>query len=79
MLSLVGCELSLGVGFATESSLVVGVWGYTPSLGRFAVGFSGFTPSLGVFSVGFGGFKSMIVGFCGGFKRFTAAAPLHSF
>ena len=78
-MSLVGCELSSGVGFATESRLVVGVWGYTPSLGGFAVGFRGFTPSLGVFSVGFWGFKPMIVGFCGGFKRFTAAALLHSF
>ena len=62
-MSLVGCELSSG--FATESSLVVGFLGYTPSLGGFAVGFWGF--------------KAVIVGFSGGFKRFTAAAPLHSF
>ena len=62
---LVGCELSLGTGFATESSLAGGFWGFTPSLGGFVVGFWGF--------------KLVLVGFCGGFKRFTAAAPLYSF
>ena len=79
MVSLLGCKLSSGVGFATESSLAVGFWGFIPSASGFAVGFWGFTTLLDGFAIGFWGFKPVLDGFSGGFEGFTAAAPLHSF
>ena len=79
MVSLLGCKLSSGVGFATESSLAVGFWGFIPSASGFAVGFWGFTTLLDGFAIVFWGFKPVLDGFCGGFEGFTAAAPLHFF